>query len=65
LDLLDKKFEAVCNAVFGIQIIVSDHIKSHDVLVAVVGQAQTSECTPSNPIRLVEDPEDPMDKQNW
>jgi hypothetical protein len=50
--------------VFGIEINVSGPTESKDVPVAVARQAQTYEGTPSNPIRLDEDPKDPVDTQN-
>jgi hypothetical protein len=64
LDILEKKFEAVCKEVFDIEFRVSDHTDSQDDPEAAAGQAQTSGGTPSNPMRLDEDLENPVDIQN-
>jgi hypothetical protein len=58
LDLMDKKFEAVCKAVYDIDIIVTDpeDIK-HNPMVATK-PAQEFEGTPSNPILIDEDLEE-------
>jgi hypothetical protein len=63
LDLMDKKFEAVCRAVYDIDIIMTDPEDVKPNLVEVAEPTQDFEGTPSNPIMIYENIEEKEDTQ--